>query len=119
MCGPKRDDITGELRKLHSEELHILYSSPNIIRQIKSRRMRWGGGTCGTHGRGEKSVKVFGGKATRDHLEVQGVNGKMESEWVLGRLTGECRVDSVGSGYGPLAGSCEYGDEPSGSAPRS
>jgi hypothetical protein len=39
--GPKRDEVTGEWRKLHSEELHILYSSPNIIRQIKSRRMRW------------------------------------------------------------------------------
>jgi hypothetical protein len=35
--GPKRNEITGECRKLHNEELHILYSSPNIIRQIKSR----------------------------------------------------------------------------------
>jgi hypothetical protein len=41
--GPKRDEVTGEWRKLHSEELHNLYSSPNIIRQIKSRRMRWAG----------------------------------------------------------------------------
>jgi hypothetical protein len=49
--GPKKDDVMGELRKLHSEELHNLYSSPNIIRQIKSRQMRWGG-----HRRGETSV---------------------------------------------------------------
>jgi hypothetical protein len=41
--GPKRIEVTGERRKLHNEELHILYSSPNIIRQIKSRRMRWAG----------------------------------------------------------------------------
>jgi hypothetical protein len=41
--GPKRFEVTGEWRKLHSEELHILYSSPNIIRQIKSRRKRWVG----------------------------------------------------------------------------
>jgi hypothetical protein len=39
--GPKRDDVTGEWRKLHNEELHSLYSSPNIFRVIKSRIMRW------------------------------------------------------------------------------
>jgi hypothetical protein len=41
--GPKRDEVTGEWRKLHNEELHNLYSSPNIIRQIKSRKVRWTG----------------------------------------------------------------------------
>jgi hypothetical protein len=41
--GPKMDEVTGKWRKLHSEELHILYASPNIIRQIKSKRMRWEG----------------------------------------------------------------------------
>jgi hypothetical protein len=41
--GPKRDEVTGEWRKLHIEELHDLYSSPSIIRIIKSRRMRWAG----------------------------------------------------------------------------
>jgi hypothetical protein len=40
---PKRDEVTGEWRKLHNEELHNLYSSPDIIRQVKSRRMRWAG----------------------------------------------------------------------------
>jgi hypothetical protein len=39
--GPKKDEVTGEWGKLHSEELHNLYSSPNIIRQVNSRRMRW------------------------------------------------------------------------------
>jgi hypothetical protein len=43
ISGPKRDEVTGEWRKLHNEALHILYSSPNIIRQIKSRGMRWAG----------------------------------------------------------------------------
>jgi hypothetical protein len=41
--GPNRDEVTGERRKLHNEELHILHSSPDIIRQIKSRRTRWAG----------------------------------------------------------------------------
>jgi hypothetical protein len=41
--GPKRDEVTGEWRKLHNKELHDLYSSPSIIRIIKPRRMRWAG----------------------------------------------------------------------------
>jgi hypothetical protein len=41
--GPKRDEVTGEWRKLHNEELIDLYSIPNILRVVKSRRMRWAG----------------------------------------------------------------------------
>jgi len=41
--GPRRDDVTGEWRRLLNEELNYLYSSPNIVRVIKSRRMRWAG----------------------------------------------------------------------------
>jgi hypothetical protein len=58
--GPKRDKVSGEWRKLHNEELHNLYSYPDIVRQIKSRRMRWAGGM---HERGEKIVQGFGGEA--------------------------------------------------------
>ena len=41
--GPKRDEVTGEWRKLHNEEPNDLYSLPNIVRVVKSRRMRWAG----------------------------------------------------------------------------
>ena len=42
-CGPERDEVTGEWRKLHNEELYALYSSSHIIRVIKSRGLRWAG----------------------------------------------------------------------------
>ena len=41
--GPRRDEVTGDWRRLHNEEINVLYSSPNIVRVIKSRRMRWAG----------------------------------------------------------------------------
>jgi hypothetical protein len=41
--GPKKDEVTGDWRKLHNEGLHNLHSSPNIIRMIKSRMVRWAG----------------------------------------------------------------------------
>jgi hypothetical protein len=112
--GPKRDEVTGEWRKFHSEELHKLYSSPDVIRQVKSTEVKANevGGACGTHGRGEKSIQGFGGKA---HLEDQGVGWKMGSEWFLGRLAWRGGLDSIGSGQGSVAGCCECGDEPSGS----
>jgi hypothetical protein len=59
---PKRDEVRGEWRKLHNEELHSLCSSPDIIRQVKVNEVD---GACGTHGRGQKSVQGFGGKTRR------------------------------------------------------
>jgi len=50
--GSKRDEVTGEWRKLHNEELRDLYSLPNIVRAVKSRRMRWAGHVA-RMGRGE------------------------------------------------------------------
>jgi hypothetical protein len=49
--GPKRDEVTGEWRKLHNEELNDLYSVPNIVRVVKSRRMRWAGHVARMGGR--------------------------------------------------------------------
>jgi hypothetical protein len=59
--GPKRDEVTGDWRKLHSGELHNLYSSPDIIRQIKSKRMRWAGHVA-CMGEGRNMYRVLVGK---------------------------------------------------------
>jgi hypothetical protein len=59
--GPKRDEVTGEWRKMHSGELHNLYSSPGIIRQIKSRRMSWVGHVARMGG-GRNLYRVLMGK---------------------------------------------------------
>jgi hypothetical protein len=58
---PKRDEVTGEWRKLHNQELNYLLSSPNIFRVIKSRRMRWVG-ECSTYGGKAEMIQSFGGE---------------------------------------------------------
>jgi hypothetical protein len=85
--GPKRDEVTGEWRKLHNEELHNLYLSPNIIRQIKSRRMRWSGHVARMGG----DIKVY--KVSVGRPEGKRTLGRprrrwMGSEWILWRLVG-------------------------------
>jgi hypothetical protein len=59
--GPKRDEVTGEWRKLHSGELHNLYSSPDTFRQIKSRITRWAGHVA-RMGEGRNVYRVLVGK---------------------------------------------------------
>jgi hypothetical protein len=94
--GLKRDDVTGEWGKLQSGELHNLYSSPDIIRQIKSRRMRWVGHVART-GERRKVYKVLVGKPKgRKHLEDRVVDGRMELGWILRRVAG---VGGMCSGF--------------------
>jgi len=59
--GAKRDEVTGEWRKLHNEELNDLYSSPNIVRVIKSRIMRWAGNVA-RMGERRDVYRIFGGE---------------------------------------------------------
>ena len=59
--GPKREEVTGEWRELHNESITDLYCSPNIVRVIKSRRMKWAG-TCSTYGGEERFIQGFGGE---------------------------------------------------------
>jgi hypothetical protein len=80
---PERDEVTGEWRKLHIEELHNLYSSPDIVRQIKSRQMRWAGHVARI-GEERKLYKVLVGKPKERDCSEDG--GRMGSEWIFGRL---------------------------------
>jgi hypothetical protein len=81
--GPKREE-DGSWRKLHNE-LHSLYSSPNIVKVIKSRRMRWAGHVA-RMGRGVVFTGFwFGGLKVRDHWEDLGVGWRITLRWTLGR----------------------------------
>jgi hypothetical protein len=97
--GLERDEVTGEWRRLHNGELHNLYSSPDIVRQIKSRRMRWAGHVA-RMGEGRNLYRFWWESLKdKDHLRDQGVDGRMGSKWALGRWVGGgvCGVDSPGS----------------------
>jgi hypothetical protein len=73
--GPKRDEVTAEWRKLHNEELSDLYSLPNIVRVVKSRRLGWAG-----HGarKGEGCTGFcWGNLRERDHWEGPDADGRI------------------------------------------
>jgi hypothetical protein len=95
--GPKRDVVTGEWRKLHSGELHNLYLSADVIRQIRSRRMNWVGHVART-GEGRNVYRVLVGNP-----EGKRPLGRPRRRWEDGikrhlRLVGGCGVDSSVSG---------------------
>jgi hypothetical protein len=73
------------MEKLRNDELHSLYSSPNIVRAIKSRRMRWAGHVARM---GRKAVFIgfcLGDPNVRDQWEDLGVGGRITLRWTLGR----------------------------------
>jgi hypothetical protein len=86
--GPKRDEVTGEWRKLQNGELHNMYS-PDIIRQIKSRRMRWAGHVA-RMGEGRNGYRVLVGKP----------EGKRPLERPRRRWEGGIKMDLRGIGWG-------------------
>jgi len=113
---PKRDEVTGEWRKLYNEELYDLYCSPNIVRVIKSRRMRWAGHVA-RMGEGIGVYRVFVGKPKkeRDHWGDPGADGRIILRWIFRNWMWGYGLDRVGLGEGQVAGTRECGKEPSGS----
>jgi len=83
--GPRRDEVTGEWRRLHNEELNDLYPSPNIVRVIKWRRMRWAGHVARM---GEERGCIgswWGNRRERDHWGDLGVDGWIILGWISRR----------------------------------
>jgi hypothetical protein len=74
---PKRDEVTGEWRKLHNEELNDLYFTPDIIRIIKSRIMRWAGHVASVGDRRGSYGILFGKPVGKKHLEHLGADGSI------------------------------------------
>jgi len=86
--GPKRDEVTGEWRKLHNEDLRDLYSLPNIVQVVKSRRMRWAGHMARVvKGRGVHGVLV-GNLRERDHWGDPDIEWRIILKWIFGKWQG-------------------------------
>jgi hypothetical protein len=81
--GPERDEATGDWRRLHNEELNDLHSSPNIIRIIKSRRMRWVGHVTRMGKREVHTGFWWGDLREGDHLGEPGLAGSIILKWIL------------------------------------
>ena len=90
VCGPKRDEVTGEWRKLHNEELSDLYSLPNIVRVVKSRIMRWVGHVA-RMGEGRGVHRVLVGKPEgKSYWGDPDVDGRIILRWIFRKWEGVC-----------------------------
>jgi len=97
MFGPKRDEITRERRKLHNEELNDMYTSPNIIRVIKSRRMRWAGHVALLAERRGVLRVLVGKPEGKRQLKDPGLDGRIILRWVFRKWDVGHGLDRFGS----------------------
>ena len=112
---PKRDEVTGEWRKLHNEELNVLYSSQNIIRLIKSRRMRWAGRVASMGERKGVHRVLVGKPEERVHFEDPSVDGRIILRKMFRKLDVRAWTGSSWLRIKTGGVTCECGNEPSGS----
>jgi hypothetical protein len=91
--GPKRDEATGECRRLHKKELNDLYSSPNIIGVIKSGRMRWAGHVERMGKREVHKGFWWGDLREGDHLGDPRIDGRIILKWIFKKWDGGHGLD--------------------------
>jgi len=101
--GPRKNEVTGEWRRLHNEELNYLYTSPNIVRVIKSRRMRWAGHVARMSEERGCIWSLWENGRERDHWGDLGVDGwiilgRISRRWDVGKWTelGCPRIETSG-----------------------
>jgi hypothetical protein len=98
--GPERDEVTGKQGNLHNEELNGVYSSPNIIRVIKSIIMGWAGHVA-CMGRGTVHIGFWWENLRkRDRLETPGVDERIILRWIFWKWDGDTdRIDQAQENY--------------------
>jgi hypothetical protein len=112
---PKTDEVTEDWRRLHNEELHNFYSSPNIIRMMKSRRMRWAGYVA-RMGENRNAYRISVGKPGGKRQLVRRRRRWMNNIKIYLRAIGWCDMDWIDLAQDRdqwREGCCEHGNEPS------
>ena len=98
ICGSRRDEVTGEWRRLRNEELYTMYPSLNVIQVIKSRRMRGAGHVARMGERRNAYMFWCGNLREGEHVKDPSVDGRIILKWTFEKWYGEHGLDRSGSG---------------------